>query len=75
MMGTIKPTKDQALVAGDSKMDSKGKKKKPLDQNGDKSKSPEESSNSKKNNSQKKKGKVEMNKCVYCGKGVHVLQG
>ena len=26
MMGTIKPSKDQALVAGDSKVDSKSKK-------------------------------------------------
>ena len=37
MMGTIKPSKDQALVVGDSKMDSKVKKnpnpKKPPDQN------------------------------------------
>ena len=27
MMGTIKPSKDQALIAGDLKVDSKGKKK------------------------------------------------
>ena len=27
MMGTIKPSKDQDLVAGDSRVDSKGKKK------------------------------------------------
>ena len=27
MMGTIKPSKDQALVAGDSRVDSKRKKK------------------------------------------------
>ena len=27
MMGTIKPSKDQASVVGDSKVDSKGKKK------------------------------------------------
>ena len=27
MMGTIKPSKDQALVAGDSRVDSKSKKK------------------------------------------------
>ena len=27
MMGNIKPSKDQALVAGDSRVDSKGKKK------------------------------------------------
>ena len=53
MMGTIKPSKHQALVAGDSKMDSKGKKKanpkNPLDQNKFKYKSHEESSSSKKN--------------------------
>ena len=74
MMGTIKPSKDQALVARDSKMDSKGKKKvnskKPTNQKKDKSKSHEESSSSKKN-SQKKKDKVEMSKCAYCGKGYH----
>ena len=53
MMGTIKTCKDQYLVVGDSKVDSKGKEKvkKPLDQNGDKSKSHEESSKSKKKNS------------------------
>ena len=52
MMGTIKPSKDQVLVARDSKVDSKGKKdKKPLDQKGDKFKSHEESSNSKEKNS------------------------
>ena len=27
MMGTIKPSKDQALIAGDSKVDSKSKNK------------------------------------------------
>ena len=27
MMGTIKPSKDQAMVAGDSRVDSKGKRK------------------------------------------------
>ena len=74
LMGTIKPSKDQALVAGDSKMDSKGKKKdnpkKPSNQNKDNSKSHEESSSSKKN-SRMKKGKGEMNKCTYCGKGYH----
>ena len=44
MMGTIKPSKDQALVAGDSKVDSKSKKKdkKPLEQKRDKNKSQEE---------------------------------
>ena len=73
MMGTIKPSKDQYLVARDSKVDSKGKKKakKPLDQKGDNSKSHEESLNSKKKNSQKKKGKGEMSKSTYCGKGFH----
>ena len=44
MMGTIKPSKDQALVVGDSKVDSKRKKKSknPLEQKRDKNKSPEE---------------------------------
>ena len=74
MMGTIKPSKDQASVAGDSNMDSKGKKKanlkKPTDQKKDKSKSHKESSISKKN-SQKNKAKGEMIKCTYCGKGFH----
>ena len=67
-MGTIKPSKDQALVARDSKINSKDKKKakKPPDKKGDKSKSQEESSNSK-----KKKGKGEGSKCAYCCKGVH----
>ena len=74
MMGTIKPSKDQDLVAGDSKVDSKGnnKAKKPHDQKGYKSKSHEESSNSKKKKSQKKKGKGEISKCTYCGKGFHL---
>ena len=51
MMGTIKPSKDQALVAGDSRVDSKSKKKakKPLEQKRDKSKSQEEPQGSKKN--------------------------
>ena len=53
IMGTIKPSKDQALVSGYSKVDSKGKKKynskKPAEQKRDKSKSQEESSGSKKN--------------------------
>ena len=42
MMGTIKLSKDQALVAGDSRVDSKGKKKakKPPEQKRDKNKSP-----------------------------------
>ena len=44
MMGTIKPSKDQALVVGDLRVDSKGKKKdkKPPKQRRDKNKSPEE---------------------------------
>ena len=73
MMGTIKPSKDQDLVVGDSKVDSKGKKKdkNPPYKKRDKSKSHEESSNSKRKNSQKKKGKGEMSKCAYCGKGFH----
>ena len=52
LMGTIKPSKDEALVAGDSKVNSKNKKKdkKPPDKKGGKSKSQEESSNSKKKN-------------------------
>ena len=51
MMGTIKPSKEQALGAGDSRMDSKGKNKskKPLEQKRDKNKSPEEPQGSKKN--------------------------
>ena len=51
LIDTIKPSKDQALVSGDSKVNSKDKKKskKPLDKKGDKPKSQEESSNSKKN--------------------------
>ena len=75
MMATIKASKYQDLVVGDSKMDSKGKKKsnqkKPPYQNKDKSKFHEESSSSKKN-SQKKKGKFKMRKCTYCGKGYHL---
>ena len=58
MMGTIKPSKDQALVAEDSRVDSNGKKKskKPPEQKRDKSKSQEEPSGSKEN-FQKKKNK------------------
>ena len=43
MMGTIKPSKYQDLIAGDSKVDSKGKKKakNPPEQKRDKKKSPE----------------------------------
>ena len=74
IMGTIKPSKDYALVGGDSKVDSKVNKnaKKPPDQKGDKSKYHEESSNFNKKSSQKKKGKGEMSKCAYCGKGFHL---
>ena len=74
MMGTIKPSKYQDLVVGDSNMDTKGKKKanpnNPPDQNKDKSNSHEESSSSK-NNSCKNKGNGKMSKCAYCGKGFH----
>ena len=51
MMGTIKPSKYQALVAGDSREDEKGKNKakNPLEKNRDKNKSPEEPQCSKKN--------------------------
>ena len=74
MMGTIKHSKDQYLVVGDSKMDSKGKKKdnpkKFPYQNKYKSKSHEESSSSKKN-FYKKKGKGEMSKYAYYDKGFH----
>ena len=73
LMGTIKPSKDRALVVGDSKVNSKENKKakNPLDKKGDKSKSQEESSNSKKK-FQKKKGKGEGSKCAYYGKGFHL---
>ena len=72
MMGTIKPSKDQALITRDSKVDSKRKKKakKPPEQKRDKNKSPKEPQGSKKNN-QKKKNKGEMSKCAYCIKGNH----
>ena len=72
MMGTIKPSKDQDLVAGDSGVDWKGKKKpkKTPKQKRDKNKSQEELQGSKKN-SQKKKNKGEMSKCTYCSKGYH----
>ena len=51
MMGTIKPYKYQALVAGDLKVDSKRKKKdkNPPEKKRDKENSQEESSGSKKN--------------------------
>ena len=72
MMGTIKPSKDQALIAGDSRVDSKSKNKakKPPEQKRDKKQSTEEPQGSKKNN-QKNKNKGEMNKCAYCNKGNH----
>ena len=67
MMGTIKPSKEQALFFGDSRVDSKIKKKtkNPPKQKRDKSKSQEEPQSSKKNY-QKKKNKGEMSKCAYC---------
>ena len=72
-MGTIKLSKDQDLVVGDSQVNSKDKNKakKPLDQKWDNPKSQEESSNSKKKNFHKKKGKGEGSKCAYYGKGFH----
>ena len=72
MMGTIKPSKDQALVGGDSRVDSEGKKKskKPPEEKRDKNKPQEEPQGSKKN-FQKKKNKGEMRKCAYCSKGDH----
>ena len=72
MMGTIKPSKGQSLVAGDLKVDSKRKKKakKPPEQKRDKKQSPEEPQGFEKNY-QKKKNKGEMSKCAYCNKGNH----
>ena len=74
MMGTIKPSKYQALVGRDSRVDSKGKKKsnskKPPKKRRDKCKSQEDPSGSKKN-FQKKKNRGEMRKCAYCSKGYH----
>ena len=51
MMGTIKPSKYQALIAGDLKVDSKCKKKdkKTPEQKRDKKQAPEEPQGSKKN--------------------------
>ena len=68
MMGPIKPSKDQALVAGDSRVDSKRKKKykNPPEKKRDKNKSQEEPQGSK-----KKKNKGEMSKCTYYSKGYH----
>ena len=70
-MGTIKPSKDQNLVAGYSRVDSKSKKKstKPPEQKRDKNKSQEEPQGSKKNFQKKNKG--EMRKCTYYSKGYH----
>ena len=73
MMDTIKPSKDQYLVVGDSRVDSKSKKKaknSPKHKR-DKSNSQEEPQGSKKN-SQKKKNKGEMSKCTYYSKGYHL---
>ena len=72
MMGTIKPSKDQALVAGDLRVDLEGKKKakKPPEKKRDKNKSQEDPQVSKKN-FQKKKNKGEMSKCAYYSKGFH----
>ena len=58
MLGTIKPSKGQDLVDGDSRVDTKGNKKskKPLEQKIDKSKSQEDPSGSN-NNFQNKKNK------------------
>ena len=72
MMGTIKPSKDQALVAGDLRVVSKSKKKakNPPEKKRDKNKSLEEPQGSNKNY-QKKKNKREMRKCAYCSKGNH----
>ena len=71
MMGTIKPSKDQALVSGESIEDSKGKNKykKPPEQKRDKNKSQEEPQGSK-NKFQKNKNKGEMIKCASCSKGI-----
>ena len=59
-----------SLVAEDSRVDSKSKKKakNPPEQKRDKNKSPEEPQGSKKN-PQKKKNKGKMSKCIYCSKG------
>ena len=74
MMGTIKPSKEQDLVAGSSRVDSKGKKKEnskmPPKQERDKTKSQEESLGSKKD-PQKKKNKGEMSKWACCSNGYH----
>ena len=61
MMSTIKPSKDQAMVARDSRVDSKRKNKgkNPPKKRRGKNKSPEKPQGSKKNY-QKKKSKGEM---------------
>ena len=70
IMGTIKPSKEQALVARDSRVHSKTKKKAkmPPEKKRDNSKSQEDPQGSKKN-SLKKNNKGEMSKCTYCNKG------
>ena len=72
MMGTIKPSKDQALIAGDLRVDLKSKKKSknPPKEKRDKKQSREDLQGPKKNY-QKKKNKGEMSKCAYCTKGYH----
>ena len=72
MMDTIKPSKDQALVVGDLRVDSEGKKKdkNPPKQKRYKNKFPKKPQGSKKN-PQNKKNKGEMRKCTYCSKGNH----
>ena len=67
MMGTIKPSKDQALVVGDSRVDSKIKEKSKnlLEQKRYKNKYQEEPQGS------KKKNQGEMSKSAYCSKGYH----
>ena len=71
MMGTIKPSKDQTLVDGYLRVDSKGKKKynNPPEKKRDKNTSQEEPRGSKKN-FQKKKNKGEMSKCAYYSKRI-----
>ena len=73
ILGTIKPSKDQDLVATDLRVDSKGKNKanKTPKQKRDKNKSQEEPQGSNKN-FQKKKNKGEMSKCAYCSNGYHL---
>ena len=72
MMGTIKPSKYQALVVRYSRVGSKSKKKakNTLEKKREKNKSQEDPQGSK-NKFQKKKKKGEMRKCAYCSKGYH----